>query len=423
MLQLHPYKYSCINKRISSLLLIVALGLFSAVLYSLILDYVGFGFPHNPFLFHPADRFNDWHNSVVATASQNPYFSNSPAVSTYFPFSYWVLSHFTYNPRSVNSTLYLSISLALLITSCYYSWRFQFHKKEVKFNLIQLVFIFALSYPAIFALDRGNLDIWIASFCVIYCALLKTRLSLIGYIFLSIAIMFKGYPAAFLLLSISQKKYFSAFLCLLGSIFISLIIMSIFWGGFSENWRGLQINLSLYQKIYVMGGNSLFASSDPFNGIRTLMLILKNEIQIIPTNLTLEDFSASLIKVYFPISFTISCIAAIFITLSNGQIWMKTAAISLVILMFPNVANDYKLCILFPAVLSLLAKDDYFDRTDKIAFVIFGLLLIPKSYIFIKGYHLSNIVNPLLIILLSSITFLNPFRWRGMRSKRDFLSH
>jgi hypothetical protein len=193
--------------------------------------------------------------------------------------------------------------------------------------------------------------------------------------------------------------------------------MLFFWGGFSTNLHGLQINLLKFYDNYVVGPHSLFGSSDPYNGIRTFVLIFNEQLSILPKGAGIEAWSKLLLKIYSPVSFVTACIAACFILFSNGRCWAKTTSVSLIILLFPNVANDYKLCILFAAVITILASNHLFQKTEKIALVIIGLLLIPKSYILINGHSLSNIINPMLLISLSCTTFLNPGQWRGFRKK------
>jgi hypothetical protein len=414
-------------QRIRALFLLVMVGVFLAIFYHGLLSYIGYGFPRNTFLFSPGDRFNDWHNSVIATQSLNPYFSNSPAVSTYFPFSYWLLSFFTSNGRDVNTFFYIIISIGLLTASTFYAWRFLFPEKPVGSDAntkayLKLFGIFLICYPTIFALDRGNMDIWIGCLCLLYVVLFKTNHSLIGYTCLSIAIMLKGYPAAFLLLGLAEKKYLQTFLCFAISVSISSLIMLFFWGGFSTNLHGLQINLPNFYDNYVVGPHSLFGSSDPYNGIRTFVLIFNEQLSILPKGAGIEAWSKLLLKIYSPVSFVTACIAACFILFSNGRCWAKTTSVSLIILLFPNVANDYKLCILFAAVITILASNHLYQKTEKIAFVIIGLLLIPKSYILINGHNFSNIINPMLLISLSCITFLNPSQWRGLRKKEGLFN-
>jgi hypothetical protein len=134
--------------RINFLFLFITIGVLSALLYHETLDLLGFDFPHNTFLFNPVDRFNDWHNSIFATTSLNPYFSNSPAVSTYFPFSYWLFSFFTFNGRDVNTSIYLIISISLLIFALYCSWHYLFCTKidDVNANPKKILLLFTRKF-------------------------------------------------------------------------------------------------------------------------------------------------------------------------------------------------------------------------------------------------------------------------------------
>ena len=176
------------------------------------------------------------------------------------------------------------------------------------------------------------------------------------------------------------------------------------WYGFDQNLNGFINNLNSYYRDYVVGGASLFASSDPYNAVRLIIIgIIKIWRKLIlPNNvpLSLEAVSESILKIYSLLSLSFAAIATFFVLAIHAKRWKKVTVICLIALIFPNVANDYKLCFLFPG-LYLLLTENKFSRSEKNSFALLCILMIPKSYIFIQGKPISMLINPMLLIALA----------------------
>jgi hypothetical protein len=87
-------------------------------------------------------------------------------------------------------------------------------------------------------------------------------------------------------------------------------------------------------------------------------------------------------------------------------------AVCLLSIIFPNVANDYKLTLLLPGVLALLLDGRDKSRRAVLALSISCLLMVPKSYLFFRGVGFSNLINPLLLLALAAVTIFDRRLWR-----------
>ena len=181
---------------------VVIAALVLACGYHATLASLGFKYPWTTFLFIPEDRFNDWHNSVAAAATFNPYYAATKAVSAYFPVAYQVFLVGGDLSPAASTAVYLAISVCLLAASIIVAWRYLQPEaaRAVQLRLRDLWLLLLaclLSYPVLFALDRGNIDLWIASLCLIYVATLRTQHEPLGFAALALAISLKAYPLAF----------------------------------------------------------------------------------------------------------------------------------------------------------------------------------------------------------------------------------
>lgn len=392
------------------------LGFVTACCYHFFLGLMGFNFPWDTFLFESEDRFNDWYNAVASAETHDPYFRKLRAVAPYFPFAYITLQVGAGISKFASLIVFLVTSLGLFLSAllCIRNYDIAAGGQTLvrKTDLSLYFLAFLISYPVIYTLDRGNLDLIIASFCIFYVATLHTRHAFFGTVAISIAIAMKGYPAAFLLLGIYERRYFQVGICGAISVTLTLLALATFTGGIIHNFSGFLEGLKAYQQVYVLGPHSLFASSDPYNGIRSLFLILKGGRPVLESgSLDLSQFSSNILPIYSVFITVFALLSTIFVLVSDATRWQRVMAICLVALVFPNVANDYKLCILFPGILSLILERDVGVRS-RAALALSCLLMIPKSYFFIGGLGITNLINPILLVLLSVVVLADLNAWR-----------
>jgi hypothetical protein len=166
----------------------------------------------------------------------------------------------------------------------------------------------------------------------------------------------------------------------------------------------------------------MFASSDPYNGIRATMVLGSASWQELSVpGMPPRDFaglSGDVLRVYnvLIVGFALAC--TFFALAVPAPRWRRVMAVCLLAILFPNVANDYKLTLLLPGLLVLLLDPDS-SRRGEVAFVLLCLLMVPKSYWFINSIGLSMIINPVLLIALSTCVLADRRAWRcGLRLLR-----
>ena len=193
-------------------------------------------------------------------------------------------------------------------------------------------------------------------------------------------------------------------------------------GGVVHNVHGWLANLGDFRRFYVLGARSLFATSDPYNGIRSLVWIVPDAWKVfVPAGASMpsvQELSAPVLRAYSVSSLAFALCGAMFVLAAPARHWQRVMAICLVALLFPNVANDYKLCILLPGVLALVLEQDQ-SRRGWIALLLTCLLMIPKSYFFFIGGRIgvTNLINPVLLIALAACVMVDRDAWRGVAIK------
>jgi len=376
----------------------------AAVVYHGILDFLGFNYPWNTFLFDPSDRFNDWVNSVNQAHSSNPYYAQGPALATYFPFSY-VMFGFLGRDSISGVTVYFLVTLLLMLTLgfCMQYSKYLIEKipnASFRSRLIFLLLVVSLfTYPVIFSLDRGNIDLWISLLCSIFVFLTNSKLDYLGSLALAIAISLKGYPAAFLLLLLMERKYYNVFFIMLMTAFLTMYPLLFMWDSLNFNLQGFLTNFKKYKEIYVLGNGSLFASSDPYNAIRLVFfkfLEFSNNLD----ESHIRNASLYVYNYYKYLIFAFACLVSFYVVMLRDCQWKKILAICLLTILFPNVANDYKLNMLLPAMYFLVFHDMNKSESRKI-FLAVCLLMVPKSYFFVSGRSISMLINPIILGYLS----------------------
>jgi len=394
---------------------LVLIGLGLAIAWHSALSFLGYSWPQNTFLFMPEDRFNDWQNSVNATINYNPYYqAGRVAISAYFPFTFLVIEPFSNLNRIQSIAGYLVVSVVLFVFSFNIILNTLIKNyndnniQTIKIKRFEVIMIMFITYPVIFSLDRGNIDLWIASLCLIYLSTFNGKHNMIGIICISFAIAFKGYPIAFLILKISERKYRDTFIIIAIATALSILSLSIMQGGFTHNLLGFSNNLEQFRASYVIGPNSLFGSSDPYNALRVIILIFfDRSVDHIPI------WSIPLHRLYIFFSLLLAIISTYFVLAVRSKAWKKVMSISILSILFPDVANDYKLCLLIPGLLFLIFEITAKSTKEFIAILLVGLLMIPKNYLFFYNHSISMIINPLLIISLALVVLIDRNAWRN----------
>jgi len=395
-------KSSACELRLSRALRILLYILFIMVLYHSLINGLGYQWPHDTFLFQPGDRFNDWHNATIAANTGNPYYSHTHAINPYFPLTYFLLDFIPNLTRTYSLLVYLSLVALLVLVFVYSFSKSECNSSSLTSSLwVKYALLVLCTYPVLFSLDRGNIDIVIALLLGVWLFTFTNRNSFLPHSLLALAIALKGYPLIFLFLTFRQRKYKELFFTIILSCLLFILPLLYFPGDFQYQLDGFLNSLDLYRETYVVGKSSLFASSDAYNGIRSLFLILGYDFD-----------SKSLISNYHIFSFLFLIFTVSFVIFSRADDFLAYTLFFCVVIFFPDVANDYKLTLAIPVYFY------YWLRSDSYPYLKYLLLLlmIPKSLIFVNGVGLTNLINPILIL---SIFFYSLYYYYNIESSSE----
>ena len=354
---------------------------------------LGLDYPHTSYLFDPNDRFNDWINSVYSSRSMNPYRDTSPAFANYFPFFYFFVHPVSKLGKLFQILLYLSVSIGLffhayskLIIDASTAFQNTVTRREsITFALLLLV-----SYPSQFALDRGNLDLFVAA-CIAYALSCY-----IGKNFKAFALIIgcvgalKGYPLFFLTMLIVRRRYRECVQGILVFIGLQMVAVLFFHGGIENIWLFFK-SLGKFRDAYIIGNGSFHYFSDFYNFGKGILFFFGR------SDLIASYYSWYALAVFGLLIFLLLLI----IRVAKEDLALQASLCAFGAIIYPCVINDYKLTILYPAVVLLALQ----QKVPLYLLIIFAVLFAPKNYHVIGALlNTGAVLNPILLFLALATT-------------------
>jgi hypothetical protein len=402
---------------------IIFAGFIIAVIYHYVLGTAfNLKYPYNTFLFYPQACFSDFTDfyRVFKYSNFNPYVQTWYPGVNYFPFGEFVPYLFTKIPVLVSLTIFMFGSIT------YYGvYNFINIKKNLLENKASLITKFSiisfLSYPFLIWYDRANFEIFIFIFLSLSVYFFTKKNFLTSALILSIPIAIKGFPILFLILFLKEKKYKEIFYCLLLTFILTVMSIILMEGDFVSNIIYYKKHLNFYISNYAINNSGLGWGSSLFSAVKLIIfgikglfapiyyqlgntsfylpsLIFKNSAAIIPTIAkSLNIFNI------FAVVTILSTMCYIFFI--EKELWKQILLIIICAIIFMPVSGDYKLLHLYiPLWLFINAQNP--SKTDLFYTILFGLILIPKSYIQVLnplGYNhfsISILLNPLILLAM-----------------------
>jgi hypothetical protein len=389
-------------QKIDTIAIIIIAGFSLAVFYHYVLGtYLGLSYPYNTFLFRPDDRFMDFFNMLVS-----PYVDGK-LHTVQFPFGQRLVQSFALLPAKVAFEVFLIIFLSFFLYVNYSNLN-----TSIKEQTIKNVFVFSfLSYPFLFLFDRANIcELFVFIFLYLFIRFYGKQKTIISVIFLSCAIAMKLFPAVFLVLFLSDKKYKEVLYTVLLVMIITMCGYLSYDGGLMQNIGAHIFTLNGYTGDYTVGNEGLYFGS-------SLWGLVKVIVKIIGLN-----YPATLIaRVYSITSFILFALVALYIIFKENTFWKKVALLVFSMNLFPFVSGDYKLIHIFIPLFLFVNSGDA-DKFDFLYTILFGLLIIPKAY-----FHYANIpeitssiiINPLLMAIFMILLILEGLgTWTEQNSEK-----
>ncbi len=388
------------KSKISAIAVVISLGFCASVVFHY---YQGSvlrkSYPNNTFLFSPVDRFADFYILPSINFDLNPYFRDTP--SAQYPLVNVFGYLFSLLPQKYSFLFFALITSTAFIFLAYMILWGRENPLPSKFILVLSIVI--LSYPFLFTIDRGNIEILLFVFLLLFLFFfLKNNIGLSAF-FLSFAIAMKVYPVVLLLLYVPQKKYREISLSIGLAALLTFGSLALFTGGLFANIQFLVYgsNLSSGNLILFTGTKNMVQRGVSLFTLFKIFLIESGRI----SHINMPKFLSLYIKVavlsFAPVAAYVVFIEKIF--------WRQVALLIFAMLLLPQISADYKLIhIYLPLFLFILSEEH--SGLDFIYLMFFGLLMIPKDYAYFPntlsdtGTHdisISVAINIVLMVLMS----------------------
>jgi hypothetical protein len=390
------------RSRVRLLMTIVLVGTLASIAWHYVSGfYLGHGYPRSTFLFVPGDHFNDW-NNVYLYAQE--FLRGVAGPFGYFPFAILTAVTTTVLPAFAGFILMVILFLGVL-TLILRRWVFDCEEHALT-RAQGIAILVGLSYPVLFVLDRGNMEMLVFVFIAGFFYFTYVREHpWMAALCLAAAIAFKLYPATLLLLLLAERRFKPLVLTVIiagGLTAISVGLLAfVGHSSLADVWQMNVGGKDFYQLIMVTGGGGVQHGHSLWDlvGLWTML-----------RHTSVAGWQAKLYEV---------AAAAIFLVLVAHAVFRETERWKLVLLatvpwlLLPYVSADYTLIHLyFPLVFFLNARR--VSRWDVVYVALFGILLVPVDYYYILGdISISVIIYPAALVALVLLAILDVQRTAG----------
>ena len=392
------------DNKLKTLTFLVMLGFVLAVIKHYILGvYFHLPYPCNTFLFIPDDRFNDFFNMIRACKDNNPYLTSYWLKSVYFPAAntfFYIFGLIRNEWLSIGT--YTCVFLAVYLS----------YIKKNLFSLNNLdsirdfIIIGFLTYPVLFSLDRANLDMYIFLLILGFIVFFQKGRFVLSALFLSLAIAMKLYPGVFIFLFIKEKKYKEIAYTIAATLCISVICLMSYQGGFSANLHGMLSAFQGFNQDY-SGVVGLQHNVSYYGVLKLITVGYYYTVRGIHDAAAVSILANGALNIPYMFLIVLLFAFVVFYVLKYEQkLWKNVYLLSASMILFPHVSFDYKLIHLFiPLILFL--QDKSWTPFCKKYLMLFGIMLIPNNYLYIKGdISVAVIINPIIMTALAILVII-----------------
>ncbi len=261
----------------------------------------------------------------------------------------------------------------------------------------------AMTYPVLFELVTGNFEGLLFIGLTLFVMLYHRGKVFWSLPFLALAIAMKLMPAVFLVLLLADRNYRAIFQVLLWACGFTILPLLVFHGGIRDGLLPFLSNLEASQAMYfklmvVEPAGNHFGHSLP-NGAR------------VPLGQN-GPVGTQILTGYM--AFGVVCFAGIslYIVRAERIFWKRVALLVCALDLLPYTSTDYKLLHFFvPMFLFVNAEES--DGHDLLYAVLFGLLMIPKSWIklYQLDFYTTNVVINTAAMIVLAATIMMTGLW------------
>jgi len=420
-------------KKLNIITGIVLAGFIIAVIYHFILGFVfHLEYPYNTFLFNPAIRFSDLTDNyyIFDTLKFSPYVQ--PHHVNYFPFCMLTIYLFRLLPFMFSCVLFYSIVVNYFV---FYNYK-NIEKglssvSHFKIIIISCILSF-LSYPFLIMMNRGNNDFLLFIFISLFIYFFMKEKYIKSALMLSMPIAMKAYPIIFIPLFLMKKKYKESFYCILSVLFLTVISLALTNEPLLTNLHWFARHMEYYKNTYIIHNGSMWGIS-LFSIVKFFIFWANGCIKLFPhyiDNLPFQFNSfifscdqsifaliTKALKIYMPLAILSVLAISAYSIFIEKEFWKQVLLLFICSMIFPPSSSDGKLFVVF-IPLWIFINSQSKSKKDWLYAILFGLILIPKNYLqFIDpagydNFNISFILNPLILIIMSTTIIVEGFRSR-----------
>lgn len=382
------------NRKVYIISTIVLAGVFASIVFHYIQGaYWNKAYPYSTFLFNPGDYFNDFYNT------------NKIEVNRLYNSSHF-LPYFPVGAIAVLITKMIGLNTSFVIMNVSYIFWVYYQNKLFMVDKIdnvfckwqQLLILTTFTYPFLFAVDRGNLEILLYMFISSFVYLYYVKKSNWCILFLVLSIAMKLYPATLLLLLVADKKYRESIVTIILSI-LTISAGYYFIGVISS--QGFIEIIQSHMNCIAMFQDAKFSQIGMHHnhtlwGLSTLICTFFN------SDIDLRWLS----NAYAVLALVVFIILSIYVVFIERSDWKKATILLLSMTLLPYTSYDYTMINIYLAII-LFANSMDNARFNTIYAVLFALLMIPVDYYYLfADVSISALIYPLtMLIMLSVIIF------------------
>jgi hypothetical protein len=361
------------DRKIEVIAFIVLCGFVASVFFHYVMgNYERLRYPYNTFLFTPADRFADFTVSMRAAKNLDPYITASHPPSLQYPFVHLLFYLFTLLPSGVALPIYLTVIVVAFVRIVARSLA-----PSSRRGYLSEVFILSLlTYPFLFALDRGNVETLVFILLLGFARLLTRGRSLASACLLAIAIAVKVSPVVLVVLYARERRFREIGVALGGALALNMMSLACFSGGMMANLSFVLHGSNFDTFSWAFGNTNVVQRGVSLFTMVKILAVLKGAVRSLDMNRVLAVYTGLALLVF-------GALAAYTLKVES-QLWKAVALMVNAMLLLPYLSGDYKLLHLFvPMLLFMDEKTE--SPMDWFYSVVFALLLIPKDYYILPG--------------------------------------
>lgn len=389
------FKYLTRKQKIEYTVFLLLTGFLMAIFYHLGQKFLGYSFPKNTFLFKPENMFGDFIEPV-----------NSPEIITYTFFTTFIKQIFYLIGMETTLTLFIVSTIALLSI---------INIKEIGDNklstssIVSVIFFTLLSYPVLFVINRANFEILVFLFLYLFAHYFSKKKFYASAMYLAFAISMKIFPAVFLVVFLSYKKFRTFLYACFLSLFLNIASFAVIIRTSTKSVNKIisdylldyTDNTGPYIKEYVIDNRGLEFGHTLYGLLKLRFFVYYKSTAI--TDVTLKKVT-EIFNYYSKLQISIFAVLSAYIIFVEKELWKKIALLVIAMNLLPYVSADYKL-VQFFIPLYLFINKKGISKLDLIYVILFSLLLVPKNYyttlLNLPDTSLAIFLNPIFMIVLA----------------------